>query len=98
LLFIDLENYSLRTKADVEAIHIAIEQQTTKLGKRVNVVVNYDGCAIDEQIANDYVAMVRHLEETYYNSVLRYSSSVFTRVKLGIKYIEKGKVPNLFKG
>ena len=61
------------------------------------MVVNYDGCAIDEQVVNDYVSMVKYLKN-HHDTVFRYSSSVFTRVKLGLRFIEKGKVPALQKG
>ncbi|MEM0909734.1 MAG: acyl CoA:acetate/3-ketoacid CoA transferase [Pseudomonadota bacterium] len=98
LLFIDFENYTVRDKSDVEAIRLCIEHEVAKLNRPVNVIVNYDGCVIDEEVVNDYVAMVKYLEKTHYDIVLRYSSSVFTRVKLGLRFIEKGKVPTLFKG
>ena len=96
LLFIDFENYAVKTTDDVVGIQRAVEEIVRRIGKRVNVVVNYDGCAIDEQVVNEYVAMVKMLETQYYDEVLRYSSSVFTRVKLGLRFIEKGIVPNLF--
>ncbi len=98
LLFIDFENFAVRDSRDVENIRSAVKNKLAEIGKRVNVVVNYDGCTIDEHIVNDYVVMVKQLEQTYYKTVLRYSSSVFTRVKLGLRFIEKGIVPNLFQG
>jgi len=97
LMFIDFENYKVSDTSDIERIRAAVKRKVAVVGKRVNVVVNYDRCVIDEQVVNEYVNMVNELEQKYYGTVLRYSSSVFTRVKLGLSFIEKGIKPNLFK-
>ena len=53
------------------------------LGRRVDVVVNYDWFRLEEDIAADYARMVADLEERFYRKVTRYSGSAFLRMKLG---------------
>jgi propionate CoA-transferase len=53
------------------------------LTDKVDVVVNYDGFQLDDDIAKDYAEMVADLESRFYNTVTRYSGSAFMRLKLG---------------
>ena len=49
----------------------------------MDVIVNYDGFQLDDDVARDYAAMVADLEARFYGTVTRYSGSAFMRVKLG---------------
>ena len=82
-LFINFEKMRVRTPEDVARIRSQVEQICAPLGRRVDVIVNYDGFRLDEDVAADYAAMVAHLEERYYRKVTRYSGSAFLRMKLG---------------
>lgn len=82
-LFINFEKLRIRTQADVNQIKARVEELLEGLRTRVDVIVNYDGSRIDDDIAADYAAMVAGLDERFYARVTRYSSSAFMRMKLG---------------
>lgn len=82
-LFINFEKLRIRTPADVAQVKARVEALLGGHPNRVDVIVNYDGSRIDDEIAADYAAMVADLDERFYARVTRYSSSAFMRMKLG---------------
>ncbi|MFV0384646.1 acyl CoA:acetate/3-ketoacid CoA transferase [Paracoccus sp. (in: a-proteobacteria)] len=83
VLFINLSRMAIRDRASLTAVKNAVEAELTGLGRRVDVVVNYDLTRIDETIQHDWTAMVDDLERRLYARVTRYSSSAFMRRRLG---------------
>ena len=73
-----------------------MERVCTPLKERVDVIVNYDGARIDEDIADVYAEMVSELEERFYNNVTRYSGSAFMRMKLGEAFGQE-TAPHIFE-
>jgi len=65
------------------------------LGHKVDVIVNYDGFRLDEEVEKDYADMVADLEQRYYRTVTRYSGSAFMRLKLGKTL--SGAAPHIFE-
>jgi propionate CoA-transferase len=82
LLFLNFERMHVRSAADIAAIRDAVEARCAAIGRRVGVVVNYDGFRLEESVADDYARMVRDLEERRYTEVSRYTTSAFLRHKL----------------
>lgn len=95
-LFINFEKLRVRGQIDVEKIREHVESVCTPLKERVDVIVNYDGARIDEDIADVYAEMVSELEERFYNNVTRYSGSAFMRMKLGEAFGQK-TAPHIFE-
>ncbi|MEO1577644.1 MAG: CoA-transferase [Pseudomonadota bacterium] len=83
ILFINFENLRVRARADIDAIRARVEEVCGRLGARVDVVVNYDGTRIEEDIEREYFAMVDALSDRFYRKITRYSGSAFMRRKLG---------------
>ena len=75
----------------------AVEGRCREIGHRVPVVVNYDNFRIDPELVDAYAAMVRHMEDTCYTEVTRYTSSAFLRLKLGDALERAGVKPHLFE-
>ncbi len=73
----------IRTKADVEQVRRAVESRLEPLGRKVAAIVNYDNFSITPEMLDEYAAMVRTVVERYYLDVTRYTTSTFTRAKLG---------------
>lgn len=96
ILFCNYEGMRVRRHEDVEAIRAAVVAKSEQIGKRFAVVVNYDGFHLDDQLAGEYVAMVRDLEDTYYTRVSRYTTSAFMRVKLGEQLVRTVR-PHIFE-
>ena len=61
------------------------------------VVVNYDDFQIDENVADDYWAMVKELGDKYYTHVSRYTTSAFMRLKLGEALEGRGLAAHIYE-
>ena len=82
-LFINFEKFRIRSETDVEQIRsLRCKIPAPPWRARVDVIVNYDGARIDEEIEDSYARMVKQLEERFYRTVTRYSGSAFMRLKL----------------
>ncbi|MEO8281540.1 MAG: acyl CoA:acetate/3-ketoacid CoA transferase, partial [Ideonella sp.] len=58
VLFIDFEGLAVDTLADIHAIEAEVGARVRPLGRRVDVVVNYDHFSIRPQLVDAYTAMV----------------------------------------
>lgn len=83
MLFNDFSGLDVRTPEQVAEIEALVAARCAGLGARVDVVVNYDGARIDENVADAYAAMVARLTDAYYRNVVRYGAGAFLRAKLG---------------
>jgi propionate CoA-transferase len=95
-LFVNFEKMRVRSQNDVEMIRQQVETVCQPLGGRVDVIVNYDGARIDEDISQAYAEMVRGLEDRFYGTVTRYSGSAFLRMKLGQAF-GRDATPHIFE-
>jgi len=82
-LFINFEKMRIRTAEEVAQVKRQVTQVCAGLHDKVDVIVNYDGFRLDEEIEKDYAEMVAGLEREFYRTVTRYSGSAFMRLKLG---------------
>ena len=82
-IFLNFAGLRVRTRDDVRGIQEAVESRMNEIGKRMHSVVNYDNFVIDEDVVDDYADLVKHVQDTYYLSVQRYTTSAFLRLKLG---------------
>lgn len=94
-LFINFEKMRIRSSDEIARIREQVEKVCAPLGRRVDVIVNYDGFQLDDEVAGDYAAMVADLEARLYRTVTRYSGSAFMRLKLGQTL--GGDAPHLFE-
>jgi propionate CoA-transferase len=95
-LFINFEKFRVRSLEDIARIREEVERLCQGQSRRVDVIVNYDGFRIDEDVETDYVAMVQDLEDRFYGTVTRYSGSAFLRMKLG-RAFSRSKAPHIFE-
>jgi propionate CoA-transferase len=82
-LFINFEKMRIRTLEEIEQVRGQVMEVCGPPTDKVDVVVNYDGFQLDDDIAKDYAEMVSDLESRFYKTVTRYSGSAFMRLKLG---------------
>jgi propionate CoA-transferase len=97
ILFLNFEGLRVRTEQDVAAVQEAVESRCKRIGRFVNVVVNYDSFRIDESVYDAYARMIRYMEKTYYIKVTRYSTSAFMRAKLGEELAKRDVAPHVFE-
>ncbi len=96
-LFLNFEAMRVRSEADIATIRDAVAQRCEQIGHRVNVVVNYDSFRIDDTLIDAYAQMIQHMEQTYYKTVSRYTTSAFMRVKLGRDLEKRHVAPHVFE-
>jgi len=96
-LFYNFENLRVATSRDIDDIRAAVERRCATIGKKVDLIVNYDGFAIDEDLVGEYAAMVKDVSERFYQSVSRYTTSAFMRMKLGDALSERGLAPHVYE-
>jgi propionate CoA-transferase len=82
VLFINFEGLAVDTARDVDEIETEVAARVAPLGKRVDVVVNYDHFSIRPELVDAYTAMVDRLSERYYARVTRYAASGFLKARL----------------
>ena len=97
MFFLNMEGMSLVTGDEVQAIGTEVGKRLAAIGKKVQMVINYDHFYLDPALADDYKAVVRSLAERYYASVTRYTTSSFMRLKLSEHLSDRGLAPHIYE-
>jgi propionate CoA-transferase len=82
ILSVNLEAWSARKKADVADLKKVLIDVSKATGRRVNSLVNQDGCRIAEDLYDEYADMVAYLVKHHYARTARYATSAITRARL----------------
>lgn len=82
ILSVNLEAWSVRKKQDVVDLQKVLSDACKAAGRRVNSLVNQDGCRIAEDLYDEYADMVAYMVKHHYARTARYATSVLTRTKL----------------
>ena len=82
VLFVNFEGLAVDSLEDIEAIEAEVAQRVEPLGKRVDVVVNYDHFSIRPELVDAYAGMVHRLVDRYYGRVTRYAANGFLKARL----------------
>jgi propionate CoA-transferase len=97
IFFLNMEGMSLVSADDVEAIETEVGKRLAVIGKKVQMVVNYDNFYLDPALTDDYVSGVRRLAERHYASVTRYTTSSFMRFKLTRQLHHRDLAPHIYE-
>lgn len=95
-LFINFEKIRVRRPMDLDLIRARVEEVCGPLTHRVDVIANYDGAQIDQEIEDEYATMVNGLQDRFYDKVTRYSGSAFMRIKLGAVF-QRSNAAHIFE-
>jgi propionate CoA-transferase len=82
VLFVDFEGHVVDAERDIDEIEAEVARRVEPIGRRVDVVVNYDHFSIRPELVDAYSAMVDRLTERYYGRVTRYAASGFIKARL----------------
>ena len=82
-LFLNFEKMRIRNREEIDRVGQLVRDVCALQKGPVDVIVNYDGFRIDDDLEGDWARMVSELTERYYGTVSRYSGSAFIRMKLG---------------
>jgi len=97
ILFVNLEGWSVRKKSDIDDLRKILVAARIAAGRKVNSVVNHDGCRIAEDLYDDYAEMVHYMQEDHYLSTARYTTSAFMRLKMQQALSKRGLAPHVFE-
>ena len=97
MFFLNMEGLSLVTRTDVTTIGAHVERRLAAIGRKVQMVVNYDNFYLDPGLTDAYASLVRGLAERYYLSVTRYTTSSFLRLKLSDQLSHRGLAPHIYE-
>ena len=82
-LFANFEGMTMRTPEDAASVRRVFDALCQRLGRKVHLIVNYDGFRLDESLEEAYFEMVSELQARHYLTATRYTTSAFLRAKLG---------------
>jgi len=97
MLFANFEGMSVRSIADVESVRRVFDALCRRIGRKVAVVVNYDGFRLDDSVGDAYFEMISDLEARYYSTAVRYTTSAFMRMKLGSELSARQSAAHVFE-
>jgi propionate CoA-transferase len=96
-LFANFEGFRIRTLEDVELVRREFEERCRAIGRKVALVVNYDGFELDPAVAEAYFSTIAYLQGRYYETASRYTTSAFLRLKLGAALEQRALAPHVFE-
>jgi propionate CoA-transferase len=96
-LFLNFEGFAVRTVDDVDLVRREVERRCKSIGKKLHLVVNYDGFTLDPVVSDSYFSMIAYMEQRYYLTASRYTTSAFMRLKLGASLAERDLAPHIFE-
>jgi propionate CoA-transferase len=97
ILFLNYEGLHLKTLEDIDFVRSELEARCQAIGRRVSTIANYDGFELDPAITDAYFSMLTYMQNRYYKSVARYTTSAFMRLKLLNALSERELAPHVFE-
>ncbi len=82
---------------DVELVRREVETRCRAIGHKVALIVNYDGFTLDPAVSDAYFSMITYLQQRYYTTASRYTTSAFMRLKLGAGLTDRELMPHVFE-
>jgi propionate CoA-transferase len=96
-LFINYEGFQVRTTDEVELVRREVETRCRAIGRKLAVIINYDQFYLDPAVSDAFFSMITYLQQRYYASASRYTTSAFMRLKLGASLAERALAPHVFE-
>jgi len=96
IFFINLENYYMKTSEEIQEMKQLVGSILEPLGRKVYTIANYDNFNVSPHLVDEYVEMVKYAAQ-YYESVTRYTTSTFLRMKLGDELQKRGVSPHIYE-
>jgi propionate CoA-transferase len=96
VFFINLENYYVKSSEEIQRMKEIVDGTLAPLGKKVHTIANYDNFNVASHLVDEYSDMVK-FATTFYESVTRYTTSTFLRMKLGDELQKRGVAPHIYE-
>jgi len=96
VFFINLENYYVKTTEEIQRMKEVVEGTLAPLGKKVHTIANYDNFNVSPDLVDEFSDMVKYVTK-FYETVTRYTTSTFLRMKLGDELQKRGVAPHIYE-
>jgi propionate CoA-transferase len=96
-LFANFEGFQVRSISDVELVRREYERTCRNIGRKVHLIVNYDNFMLAPAVSDAYFSVITYLQQRYYETASRYTTSAFLRLKLGSALAERNLAPSVFE-
>jgi len=97
ILFANFEGLAIRSADDIDSVRRVFDALCSKVGRKLALIVNYDGFQIDETLTDAYFDMVAQLQAKHYTTATRYTTSAFMRMKLGASLPSRHAAAHVFE-
>ncbi|MFT3802420.1 MAG: malonate decarboxylase subunit alpha [Burkholderiaceae bacterium] len=97
ILFINFEDFEVKTAEDVHEGHDYVRRLLEPLGHKVHVVINYDRFQLDPAVEDLFYDEARKMGEKYYLDTTRYTTSAFMKTKLGDLLGKRGVAAHIYE-
>ena len=97
ILFANLSGISIETDESLDAFSVPFEAYLNQIGQSVNLISNHDGMNIAPRMAGKWADLLTMLEDKYYLTACRYTTSAFLRQKLGQDLKQRSIAPHIFE-
>jgi len=96
-VFANLSGLSIESKEDLKAMSEATHKFFSSIGRKVDLISNYDGASISANMSVRFADFLTDLENKYYHTATRYSTSAFLRQKMGQDLKNRKISPHIFE-
>jgi propionate CoA-transferase len=96
VFFNNLENYWVKTSEEIQRMRKGVERALAPLGKEVHTIANYDNFNVSPDLVDEFSDRVKDVTE-FYETVTRYTTSTFPRMKLGDGLQKRGVAPHIYE-
>lgn len=97
IVFANISGLSIETVVDLDFMRDRLNTFFSGLGRKVDVISNYDGVTISPRLCARFADMLTELETKYYHTATRYSTSAFLRQKMGQDLKTRAISPHIFE-
>ena len=87
---------SAETSEEIQKMKELVGRILEPIGKKVHTIANYDNFNVSPHLLDEYVEMVKYAAG-FYESVTRYTTSAFLRMKLGDELQKRGVAPHIYE-
>ncbi|MEM7214351.1 MAG: acyl CoA:acetate/3-ketoacid CoA transferase [Pseudomonadota bacterium] len=97
IVYANMSGLDISTKDELAKLDDELNRFFTKLGRKVNIVANYDGISIAQRLSARFMNLLAQLEYDYYLTSTHYTTSAFMRQKLGHDFKNRSIPPHIFE-
>lgn len=97
IVFVNFSGLEITTDEQLAQLDTELNTWFSAIGRKVNLVSNYDGISIAPRLANKFTNLISQLQYDYYLTACRYTTSAFLRQKLGDDLKSRSIQPHIFE-